>query len=222
MVRNKGWTIINECKLGIFSFLKINMYEDLRKNAQRILENSNVQALIGTNVQNGGNFTAGEHVVDNPLIDLHTVVEADSSQIEAIEMAKCGKSFVLQGPPGTGKSQTITNIIAECLHDGKKILFVSEKQAALNVVYDKLKKAGLSDFCLELHSHKANKKAVIDELNRTLEVPRITVSSSAQEEIRQKQAAQKKLDEYAYALHTKRDVIKKSLYQMFFFLVCNS
>ena len=215
MVRNKGWTIINECKLGIFSFLKINMYEDLKKNAQRILENSNVQALIGTNVQNGGNFTAGEHVVDNPLIDLHTVVEADSSQIEAIEMAKCGKSFVLQGPPGTGKSQTITNIIAECLHDGKKILFVSEKQAALNVVYDKLKKAGLSDFCLELHSHKANKRAVIEELNRTLELPRKGVSSRAQEEIRQKEDAQNKLNTYATELHRKRNVIDLSLYQLF-------
>ena len=79
-----------------------------------------------------------------------------------ISASKSGKSFVLQGPPGTGKSQTITNIIAECLYDGKKVLFVSEKLAALNVVFDKLKQVGLSEFCLELHSHKANKKAVID------------------------------------------------------------
>lgn len=96
--------------------------------------------------------------VSDPLIELHSVVDADSSQIEAIEMAKSGKSFVLQGPPGTGKSQTITNIIAECLSDGKKVLFVSEKLAALNVVYDKLKQAGLAEFCLQLHSHKANKR----------------------------------------------------------------
>ena len=209
-----GWEIINECKLSIFSFLKINMYEDLKKNTDLILENENVKALMGE----GGFATVGfsdyEHVVDNPLIELHTVVDADSSQIEAIEMAKSGKSFVLQGPPGTGKSQTITNIIAECLHDGKKVLFVSEKQAALNVVFDKLKKAGLADFCLELHSHKANKKAVIEELNRTLEVPKIGVSSSAQEEIRQKRSAQAQLDIYAAALHKKRDVIDKSMYQL--------
>lgn len=216
-VNRMGWDILDECKLGIFSFLKINMYEDLKKNAEQILENSNVQALLGETVSEtvfpGGDGIAP--VVTNPLIELHTVVDADSSQIEAIEMAKSGKSFVLQGPPGTGKSQTITNIIAECLHDGKKVLFVSEKQAALNVVFDKLKKAGLADFCLELHSHKANKKAVIEELNRTLEMPRSTVSSSAQEEIRQKQEAQIKLDTYAAALHKKRDTINKSLYQLF-------
>ena len=216
-VRRMGWEILDECKLGIFSFLKINMYEDLKKNADQILENGNVQALLGEAEPDisGISGLTTEPVVQNPLIELHTVVDADSSQIEAIEMAKSGKSFVLQGPPGTGKSQTITNIIAECLHDGKKVLFVSEKQAALNVVFDKLKKAGLADFCLELHSHKANKKAVIEELNRTLEMPKSTVSSGAQEEIRQKQEAQIKLDAYAAELHKNRETIGKSLYQLF-------
>ena len=215
VIRKMGWEIIDECKIGIFSFLKINMYEDLKNNAETILENSNVQAILGDAQPGNTGFSGEERNVNNPLIDLHTVVAADSSQIEAIEMAKSGKSFVLQGPPGTGKSQTITNIIAECLHDGKKVLFVSEKQAALNVVFDKLKKAGLADFCLELHSHKANKRAVIEELNRTLEIPKSTVSTSAQEEIRQKREAQIKLDDYASALHKKRDVINKSLYQLF-------
>lgn len=217
VVRGLEWEVLDECKLSVFSFLKINMYEDLKKNSAKILKNENVLALLGeaTPDNRSGYGDGAEHVVNNPLIDLHTVVDADSSQIEAIEMAKSGKSFVLQGPPGTGKSQTITNIIAECLHDGKKVLFVSEKQAALNVVFDKLKKAGLADFCLELHSHKANKKAVIDELNRTLEMPKSSVSSNAQEEIRIKEEAQKKLDAYAAELHKKRNNIDKSLYQLF-------
>ena len=211
------WEIIDECKIGNFSFLKINMYEDLKKNADLILSNGNVRAILGeAPVESDLSMTSEPGpVVKNPLIELHTVVDADSSQIEAIEMAKSGKSFVLQGPPGTGKSQTITNIIAECLHDGKKVLFVSEKQAALNVVYNKLKQAGLDDFCLELHSHKANKKAVIGELNRTLEIPRTSVSPKANEEIRQKAAAQEKLDLYAEDLHKKRDGINRSLYQLF-------
>lgn len=214
-VQKMGWEVQYECKLGIFSFLKINMYEDLKKNAQLILKNKNIQTLFGNAGSKENRLDSGGHVVENPLIDLHTVVDADSSQIEAIEMAKSGKSFVLQGPPGTGKSQTITNIIAECLHDGKKVLFVSEKQAALNVVFEKLKKADLADFCLELHSHKANKKAVIQELNRTLEMPKSLVSSSVQDEIRQKRAAQLRLDGYADALHKKRRVINKSLYQLY-------
>ena len=214
LVSKLNWSVLNECKLGVFSFLKINMYEDLKKNAETVLSNPNVQALFG-NISPDAEIMAGNgQRVENELIDLHTVVDADSSQIDAIEMAKSGRSFVLQGPPGTGKSQTITNIIAECLHDGKKVLFVSEKQAALNVVYDKLKKADLADFCLELHSHKANKKAVIDELNRTLETPKSAVSSRAEEEIRQKRAAQSKLDGYARQLHEKREGINRSLYQL--------
>ena len=138
------------------------------------------------------------------------MVDADSSQMEAIEMAKSGKSFVLQGPPGTGKSQTITNIIAECLCDGKKVLFVSEKLAALSVVYDKLKQAGLSEFCLELHSHKANKKDVIADICHTLRASKSIVSSKAKEEIAVKQKAEKQLDAYAAELHYKRPGLRKA------------
>lgn len=217
VARRQGWEVVHSCKLGIFSFLKLNMYEDLKSNKEKILENKNVRALLGDGGSAVGSSSSGEEVkkLKNPLIELHTVVDADSSQIEAIEMAKSGKSFVLQGPPGTGKSQTITNIIAECLYDGKKVLFVSEKQAALNVVFDKLKKVGLADFCLELHSHKANKKAVIDELNRTLELPPSAVKSSAEEVIRRKAESQQRLDAYAEALHKKRGAINKSVYQLF-------
>lgn len=215
IIQKMGWEVVDECKLGVFSFLKINMYEDLKKNGKQILQNDNVKVLLGEPPTGSEIITGNGKRVENPLLELHTVIDADSSQIEAVEMAKSGKSFVLQGPPGTGKSQTITNIIAECLYDGKKVLFVSEKQAALNVVFSKLKKAGLDDFCLELHSHKANKKALIEELNRTLETSKSGVSSRVQEEIRQKQAAQVRLDEYATALHEKRKKIDKSLYQLF-------
>ncbi|MFR6424617.1 MAG: AAA domain-containing protein [Oscillospiraceae bacterium] len=112
------------------------MYRDLKDNAAAIVQNQNVRLLLGEPVdaERMMGEDAAARPVTNPLIELHSVVDADSSQIEAIEMAKSGKSFVLQGPPGTGKSQTITNIIAECLGDGKKVLFVSEKLAALNVV----------------------------------------------------------------------------------------
>src|SRR5690606_675892 len=104
------------------------------------------------------------------------VVDADSSQQEAIQAARRGVSFVLQGPPGTGKSQTITNIIAECLAAGKKVLFVSEKMAALQVVYGRLSQIGLHEFCLEAHSHKANKREVVQELGRVLRSTRKTTA----------------------------------------------
>lgn len=156
------WTITRECKIGIFSFLKINMYKDLKDNAAKILKNKGVRVLLGEETDPPISCGDAEaDVFDNTPIELYNVVDADSSQAEAIALARSGKSFVLQGPPGTGKSQTITNIIAECLASGKNVLFVSEKLAALSVVYDKLKKAGLEEFCLELHSHKANKKDLL-------------------------------------------------------------
>lgn len=217
IVGKLNWTVSDECKIGIFSFLKINMYHDLKENAESILENNNVRMLLGETFEqnNNMNFEIIESDTSNSLIDLHSIVDADSSQIKAIEMAKSGSSFVLQGPPGTGKSQTITNIIAECLNDGKKILFVSEKLAALNVVHEKLKQAGLSEFCLELHSYKANKKNIVKELCDTLHLDKRTLSSKATQEIIIKEKAQKQLDNYAKELHKPRAIINKTLYQLY-------
>lgn len=216
LVKKLAWTISSECKIGIFSFLKINMYRDLKDNAASILSNHNVRKLLGehTDDERVIKSDSDEHI-SNPLIELHNVVDADSSQIEAIEMAKSGRNFVLQGPPGTGKSQTITNIIAECLHDGKKILFVSEKLAALNVVYDKLKQSGLSEFCLELHSHKASKKTVIADICHTLRIEKSRVSQRANIEIATKEKAQQQLDNYDLELHKQRPIIEKSLFQLY-------
>lgn len=210
------WEVSPECKIGIFSFLKINMYRDLKDNAKAILANKNVRRLLGEPI-------GAEYALDNqstkplanPLIELHNVIDADSSQISAIEAAKSGKSFVLQGPPGTGKSQTITNIIAECLSDRKKVLFVSEKLAALNVVYNKLEQAGLAEFCLQLHSHKANKKDVIADITNTLRLRKSALSSRADAEIASKEKAQRQLDAYATELHEQHPTIEKSLYELY-------
>ena len=210
------WTVSSECRLGIFSFLKINMYQDLIDNEEKILANRDVRLLLAEPIEEPDSLSVPEpKPLANPLVELHSVVDADSSQMEAIELAKSGKSFVLQGPPGTGKSQTITNIIAECLYDGKKVLFVSEKLAALNVVYDKLRKAGLEDFCLELHSHKSSKRTVIDNLCQTLHADASSVSSEAETEISEKIRTQKQLDEYAYELHRKHAGVNLCLYQLF-------
>ncbi len=208
LVEGLGWSVQTECKVGLFSFMKINMYKDLKENAATILENPNIRALL--------NLPAlkEEDAPDAPA-ELHNVVDADSSQNQAILMAQSGKSFVLQGPPGTGKSQSITNMIAECLAKGKKVLFVSEKRAALNVVYDKLKKLGLEEFCLALHSYRANKKEVIDELCRTLKLPKSAVSGRAKGEIEAREKAKAELDAYAEELHRLRPLVEKSIYDLY-------
>ena len=216
LVSKMKWTISHDCKLGIFSFQKINMYQDLKSNADIIVNSKNIQAIMGERDLTTNNGDGNEsNVSETDLMELHNVVDADSSQSEAIEMAKQGKSFVLQGPPGTGKSQTITNIIAECLHEGKTILFVSEKLAALNVVYEKLKKVKLEDFCLELHSHKVNKKQVIEELCCTLRQQRSMVSEKAQQELKIRKDNLNKLNDYVEELYKKRPVINKNLYQIY-------
>ncbi len=208
-----GWTVSSECRIGLFSFLKINMYHDLIDHEEEMLQNDNVLTLLGEPIHSIPEGITEE--TEDPIISLHTVVDADSSQMEAILMAKQGKSFVLQGPPGTGKSQTITNIIAECLHDGKKVLFVSEKQAALNVVYDKLVKAGLRDFCLELHSYKANKKDVIAELVRTLNAEKTSVLQKARDVIDAKERFMEQLGSYESELHTPVPNLEESVYEMY-------
>src|SRR5207248_4718398 len=103
------------------------------------------------------------------LTETFTPLSSDSSQLAAVYAAAAGKSFVLEGPPGTGKSQTITNIIAQALANGKTVLFVAEKMAALSVVHARLNQLGLGRFCLELHSNKARKLAVIEQLGQALE-----------------------------------------------------
>ncbi|MDE7348761.1 MAG: DUF4011 domain-containing protein [Clostridia bacterium] len=206
LVSKLQWQVSKVCKIGLFSFLKINMYMDLKDNADAVLQNSNVRSLLGD-----GRAAAFEQKLKEAQFN---VVDADSSQLKAVEMAKAGESFVLQGPPGTGKSQTITNIIAECMGDGKKVLFVSEKLAALDVVYNKLKQAGLEDFCLQLHSHKANKRDFIQELCRVMRLNKSGVSSKAVEEEDRLNKSHIILDNYVDVLHRPNDVIGKSLYEL--------
>ena len=115
------WTITKECKIGIFSFLKINMHKDLKDNAKKILKNKGVRSLLGEeDIDSMSGDGDEERTIDNTPIQLHNVVDADSSQMEATEMARSGKSFVLQGPPGTGKSQTSVILLPNVLRAVKK------------------------------------------------------------------------------------------------------
>jgi very-short-patch-repair endonuclease len=166
------WYIAPEVILGIFDFSKFSLYTDLEENRQAVKDDALVRALNGdTSALPEPPSTPSASELDQAVSPAETfqVLDADSSQQEAIEAAKRGMSFVLQGPPGTGKSQTISNIIAEKMAAGETVLFVSEKQAALNVVKDRLDDVGLGRFCLEAHGEKANKKAILEDLGRELQ-----------------------------------------------------
>ena len=152
------------------------------------------------------------HDAQDPA-DSCQVVSADSSQQDAIELSRRGESFIMQGPPGTGKSQTITNMIAQALADGRRVLFVAEKMAALQVVYRKLQDAGLSDFCLPIHSHKANKRDVLSELKRTLELDRPQVRDEARAQLEQLRRTRDALNAYARQLHAPLGALGLSVYE---------
>jgi superfamily II DNA or RNA helicase/very-short-patch-repair endonuclease len=173
------WTIQPDAVLGISDFTKYSLYSDIERNREAIKDDSIIQALNGEmeplQKAEGDITTPKASELDDVVspIDTYQVLDADSSQQEAIEAAKRGKSFVLQGPPGTGKSQTIANIIAEKLAAGERVLFVSEKQAALNVVKNRLDDVGLGRFCLEVHGEKATNADVLGSLETELKAPHI-------------------------------------------------
>jgi very-short-patch-repair endonuclease len=163
--------------LGFFSFAKFLMYRDLDPEnwpkSQSPDQHPLVASLLGDGFEAIPPLLQSGQPLDTaiPPASLNHVVDADSSQAVAIEEAVRGRQLVIKGPPGTGKSQTITNIIAGAALQGKKVLFVAEKMAALDVVHRRLKQAGLGLLTLELHSAKANKKMVLEELRRAREMP---------------------------------------------------
>jgi very-short-patch-repair endonuclease len=173
VAKKAGWSVARESYLGIFSFTKLAMYEDLKTNEDVATAHPIVRALAGDPSllpPTPKDLPTAESLDElvKP-IDSHLVLDADSSQGEAIEAIRRGANLVLQGPPGTGKSQTIANVIAECMWAGKTVLFVSEKMAALEVVKKRLDICRLGDFCLELHSNTPNKGDVIISLGRPLD-----------------------------------------------------
>ncbi|HEX7152539.1 MAG TPA: DUF3320 domain-containing protein [Thermoanaerobaculia bacterium] len=175
IARKPRWRVLSELALDFFSFTKFVMFKDLDPATWPDHAKLHEHPLLHTLFRpvGDGNRDPGfdEKRIDERLTarDLWHVMDADPSQMAVIEDVKAGRNLVVEGPPGTGKSQTITNLIAEALAAGKTVLFVSEKMAALEVVKARLDEAGLGPFCLELHSRKANKKAVLLELQRSLE-----------------------------------------------------
>jgi primosomal protein N' len=170
----RRWSIdANAIELGFYSFAKQLMMRDLEPGNwpdNALAAHPLLRRLLGEGFATEPPIPPEAARLDEVLkpADLIHVVAADSSQTRIVEAVRAGHNLVVQGPPGTGKSQTITNIIAAAVHDGQTVLFIAEKVAALNAVYDRLDKSGLDDICLELHSWAANKRLVAERLDRTL------------------------------------------------------
>jgi len=202
-----GWEVApNDIVLGFFSFAKFLMYRDLSKEtwpaATALADRPLIRALLREGFPPSSDGISDDASID-PILPpeaLMHIVDSDSSQALAVDDARRGHNLVIQGPPGTGKSQTIANIIAAAIVDGKSVLFVAEKMAALDVVKRRLDAAGVGDACLELHSNKSNKRALLEELRRTWQLgsPRGTFAGSLPQRLT---AARDLLNAHAERMH---------------------
>lgn len=192
--------------LWLFSFAKFRMFCDLSPESwpagKGPTDNKIVGSLLGEPMEWEPPIFADDERLDERLqpSDLCHVVDCDSSQAAAIEETRSGRNLVLQGPPGTGKSQSIANVIASAVRDGKSVLFVSEKMAALQVVKSRLDDIGVGDVCLELHSHKGNRRAVLDDLGKTLSLREPAVPNM-DGQVKNLSMSREQLNRYVSQLH---------------------
>lgn len=199
------WTIDQDAiQLGFFSFSKLLMYRDLDTSAwgeDGLVGHALTRGLLYERFDAEDALFSPTDRLDEvlPPEKLFHVVDADASQAKVIEEVRAGRNLVVQGPPGTGKSQTITNIVAAAVREGKRVLFLAEKMAALSVVHERLVKVGLRDVCLELHSRGASKKAVLGELARTL--TRASATPSVPKPPTALRESRDRLNDLASALH---------------------
>lgn len=177
--KQPGFALKHRVSLCLLSFSNMLLFRDLdptnwpeNEGKNSLIDHPIVREVLEGRVDDGGSglSIAEEHQVEeDPGDSIPLVYDADSSQHSAlIDVLSLKKNMVIEGPPGTGKSQTITNLIGACLAEGKKVLFVAEKLAALEVVKNRLSLAGLDPFVLELHSNKTNKKRVLEEIAKRI------------------------------------------------------
>ncbi|WP_138758541.1 DUF3320 domain-containing protein [Modestobacter altitudinis] len=146
--------------LAILAFAKFRLWKDLDEHWAALTENPLVAHLVHSPTDPFDDPVDDAAAVDLDDLAASVPVSADASQLTAVAEAAAGRTFVLEGPPGTGKSQTITNLLARAVADGKRVLFVAEKRAALDVVARRLDAVGMGPFALDLHD-KGSRPAVV-------------------------------------------------------------
>lgn len=199
IMHKTNWEILETADIGIFSFSQFVMWNDIRNRTEDLMRNKVVRSLMeGKLAWEAEPLEIGERVSENNVL---LPMPADASQLYAIQAACKGETFVLHGPPGTGKSQTITSLIANALAAGKRVLFVAEKMAALQVVQKRLENIGIGPFCLELHSNKSKKKDVLEQLRIVTEVTKNQTAESYAAKAAKLAEMRKDLDIYAQQLH---------------------
>jgi len=201
-VREVHWTVEPAAWLSTYMYDALVLYQDLASMTPMALNNPIVAAFARAGGEREGSEALGEDLDALPRDQqVVPILPADSSQLAALQYAATGRSVVVHGPPGTGKSQTITSLIADALGRGKKVLFVSAKSAALDVVYRRLAEHGLASFCLQAHSSRSGKAMIINELRRTLEADVQRVDGALKDQFEELIRLRDALNGYIRALH---------------------
>ncbi|RZL16312.1 MAG: DUF4011 domain-containing protein, partial [Pedobacter sp.] len=211
------WDVEEQALLGTFSFSKFILWNDIHNNADQLCKNKVVASLVSGKLEWEPEENASVTEISDAQLHPSQIalpISTDSSQLQAILSAAQGKSFVLHGPPGTGKSQTITNIIANALYMGKKVLFVAAKKAALDVVESRLESIGIGPFCLELHSNKSKKSDVLQQLKAASEAPKNSAPEDFAMEAERLYQLRNELNGYVATLHQKNS-FGYSLFELF-------
>lgn len=151
--------------LGNFNYKKMSLVRDYNQVIESKVSHSVFEDLFSNEPKPIRESVISPQVMD----DCYHVITADPTQAKAVTQSREGQSYIIQGPPGTGKSQTITNLIADFVSQGKSVLFVCEKRAALDVVYYRLKQQGLEELCCYIHDSQGDKRSFIQNLKSTYE-----------------------------------------------------
>jgi hypothetical protein len=205
-----NWRVRPMMTLALLSFTNMLLVRDLDPEQWPSIDNESAllghplvkQVFEGRPMAGEARYAAEYGIDEHEMRDLPLIYDADSSQHSALIDVFSGRSLVIEGPPGTGKSQTITNLIAAAIRVGKKVLFVAEKLAALEVVKSRLDRAGLAPFVLELHSNKTSKKRVLEDLSKRLTM-RIPATRELPELLRRQEAKRQELKAYADLMNSR-------------------
>ncbi len=215
----QGFEILQRCVLGNFSFQKMAMLRDIRENGAQIASHAVLAAIAGV-PRAAAALRETRREVDLDALDKtppdaeHLVLDADSSQQRVIAEAAQLQSGVVQGPPGTGKSQTIVNLIATLAAQGRRVLFVAEKRAALQVVKDRMQRIGLGHLVLDLHGAEVSSRAVLALIAERLEGDRETPAVQ-QAEVHHRFAEHRaRLNAHAHELNRRREPGGRSVYEL--------
>ncbi|MEN6525145.1 MAG: DUF3320 domain-containing protein [Candidatus Polarisedimenticolia bacterium] len=208
VMHQSRWDVLPDAYLGLFTFSKFVMWNDLTTRSSDLRRSPLVASLIDGDLKGIPltGFPPPEQLDQRHPAEIFCPLGADAHQLSAVVAAEAGHTFVLHGPPGTGKSHTITNIIAHALANRKTVLFVAEKMAALSVVHRNLCRIGLAPFCLEVHSNKSRKSTVLQQLGNALSMAHTASPESWQHDATRLAALRDELNAYVRALHRPRQI----------------